>query len=67
MQGVPLTPPNHDNRRTEQLCADCGRRFQPRAVGEGAEEVCDSCYDAQFEPPRLRHWQKPTGRTHPMR
>jgi len=64
MEGALFIPPNRPNRRPEQECSECGRSFRPRSVGDGAEELCDDCYDAQFELRRLRHWQKPGGRTH---
>ena len=64
MEGALFIPPNRPSRRPEQLCAECGRAFRLRRVGEGAEELCDTCYEAQFEPHRLRHWQK-SGRSHP--
>ena len=67
MEGVLFIPPNRPSRRADQICAECGRSFRPRRAGEGAEELCDNCYEAQFEPRRLRHWQKPAGRMHPMR
>ncbi len=64
MEGVLFIPPNPD-RRPDQLCAECGRSFRPRALGDGAEELCDTCYDAQFEPRHIKHWQKGPGRLHP--
>ncbi len=67
MEGVLFIPPDRPDRNSNQICADCGRAFRPRPASEGAEELCDNCYQAQFEPRRLRHWQKPAGRTHPMR
>ncbi len=67
MQGVQFTPPNRSNRRSDEVCAECGRGFRPREAADGAEELCDNCYEAQFEPRRLRHWQRPSGRLHPGR
>ncbi len=67
MEGVLFIPPNRPNRRPDQICSECGLAFRPRRVGEGAEELCDTCYETQFEPRRLRHWQKPAGRQHPAR
>jgi hypothetical protein len=61
MEGVLFIPPN---RRPEETCAECGRTFRPLRLGDGTEELCDTCYEAQFEPRRLHHWQKP-GRSHP--
>jgi len=66
MDGVLFTPPNGPDHRRDQICADCGRSFPARPAGDGAEELCENCYRAQFEPRRLRHWQKPAGRMHPM-
>ena len=67
MEGVLFIPPDRPDRNSNQICADCGRAFRPRPGAEGAEELCDNCYQAQFEPRRLRHWQKPAGRMHPVR
>ncbi len=65
MEGVLFIPPDRPDRRPEQTCVECGRSFRPRSVGDGVEELCDTCYEAQFEPRRLRHWQKGLGRPHP--
>lgn len=43
-------PPSQFEQRQEQTCGQCGRSFRPRCVGDGAEELCDFCYDAEFEP-----------------
>ena len=61
--------PLHDrpNRSIEQLCAECGRIFRPHQLSEGAELLCDTCYEAQFNPSGLRHWQKTEGRLHRAR
>jgi|GEM_PF-4005181 len=66
MEGVLFIPPNRPSRRSDQVCAECGRTFRPRHVGEGIEELCDTCYEAQFEPRRLHLWQK-AGRVRPHR
>jgi len=66
MEGALFIPPNRSDRRSDQICTECGRTFRSHRVGEGAEELCDTCYDAQFEPRRLHLWQKP-GRLHPIR
>ena len=65
MEGGLFIPPDRPNRRFDQICAECRRAFRPRLLGDGAEELCDDCYTAQFEPRRLRHWQKANGRLHP--
>ena len=65
MEGAPYIPPNRPKRRPDQVCAECARAFRPRHVGDGPEELSDNCYEAQFEPRHLRHWQKLGGRTHP--
>lgn len=65
MEGAQFIPPHRINLRLDQICAECRRTFRPRLLGDGAEEICDECYTAQFEPRRLRHWQKSQGRLHP--
>lgn len=67
MEGVLFIPPDRPNRGPDRACAECGRAFRHRYVAENSEELCDACYEAQFEPRRLRHWQRPAGRTHPSR
>ena len=66
MEGVLFIPPNRPHRNPDRTCVECGRAFRPRRGGEGAEELCDPCYDAQFEPRRMHLWQK-LGRLHPRR
>ena len=66
MEGALFIPPNRPQRRPEVSCAECGQLFRPRNVADGAEELCDRCYEAEFEPVRLRHWQQP-GRAHHAR
>lgn len=34
-------------------------------AGDDSEELCDHCYEAQFDRRHLRHWQKLSGRMHP--
>ena len=58
MEGSFFSLPGNDHENPEQICADCGQIFQPRSVGDGAEELCDTCYDAQFQPLRVAKWQR---------
>ncbi len=55
MEGSRFIPPDQP---AHQVCPECGQEFQPRDVGEGLDELCDTCYDAQFEPLNLPKWQK---------
>ncbi len=64
MEGSLFIPPNRPQRSPDLICAECGQTFRPRRVSDGVEEMCDLCYESQFEPLRLRHWQKPV-RLHP--
>jgi len=58
MEGSLFVPPNRPNRQSEQICTECGQSFRPRQIADGAEELCDICYQAQFEPPRhMPRWQ----------
>lgn len=63
MEGPLFIPPNRPQRRPEVICAECGQTFRPHSAADGAEELCDQCYEAQFEPMRIRHWQR-EGRPH---
>jgi hypothetical protein len=46
---------------SEQSCPECGQMFQARTTGAGAEELCDTCYEAQFQPLKTPRW-KTSGR-----
>jgi len=42
--------------RPKQTCVQCGTRFLPHRVGDGAEELCVTCYQLRFEKlPANRH------------
>jgi hypothetical protein len=48
---MPATVSSHSERllvAREIICAECGRSFLPHRVGDGAELLCNACYDAQF-------------------
>ncbi|HEV3219445.1 MAG TPA: hypothetical protein VGZ48_06710 [Candidatus Acidoferrales bacterium] len=62
MEGVQFVPPNHPDDRIHQVCSECGHIFESRPNAEGAEVVCDDCYQAQFEPVRVRIWQRVAAR-----
>ena len=64
MEGVLYNSPNRPRGNPEIICAECGQTFRSRRVADAAEELCDNCYDAQFQPLRLRYWQKPTRLPH---
>ena len=50
MEGVLFIPLNRPHRPAELVCADCGQLFRPRRIADGTEELCDRCYQAQFQP-----------------
>jgi hypothetical protein len=42
--------------RPKQTCVQCGTKFMPHRVGDGAEEYCVSCYQMRFEKlPAIKH------------
>ncbi len=42
--------------RPKQICVQCGIKFMPHRVGDGAEELCVTCYQMRFEKvPASRH------------
>ncbi len=59
VEGVLFIPANRPRRLPELVCADCGQLFRARWVADGAEELCDPCYEAQFRPPYFRNGRKP--------
>ena len=63
MEGSPLLPPEGP----EQLCPECGQSFRSRQVGDAVDELCDTCYDAQFQPLRLPRWKKTERKPHTLR
>ena len=48
MEGVLFIPSDRPKRFPDQLCAEFGQVFRPRRVGDGVEQLCDECYQAQF-------------------
>lgn len=62
MEGALYFPPDRPKRRPEQACLECGRSFRPRQSGEGAQVLCDDCYQKQFAPRRAHGWQRSQGR-----
>jgi len=62
MEGVHFNPPNRPDTRVHQLCTECGYLFESRPNAEGAELICDTCYQAQFEPVRISKWQRMVAR-----
>ena len=48
MEGVLFVPADRPHRPPELVCADCGQLFRARRIGDGTEELCDRCYEAQF-------------------
>jgi hypothetical protein len=67
MEGSLFNPPGANLENSEQPCPECGQPFRPRLVGDGVDELCDTCYDAQFEPLHIAKWQKLARRRPPMR
>ncbi len=42
--------------RPKQTCVQCGTKFLPHRVGDGAEELCVTCYQMRFEKlPAIKH------------
>ena len=50
MEGSLFIPVNRPRRLPDVVCADCGQLFRPRWIGDGAEELCNSCYEDRFRP-----------------
>ena len=65
MEGVHFFPPNSPDNRIQQVCTECGHIFEARPSAESADMVCDACYQSQFEPIRIRHWQRVPARLRP--
>jgi hypothetical protein len=55
----PPEPSSHLSNRPSAACAECGE-----PLPEGAEELCAYCYEAQFEPSRIRLGERLPGRRH---
>jgi hypothetical protein len=62
MEGVHFVPPNRPDTRVHQVCTECGYIFESRPNAEGAELVCETCYQAQFAPARVSHWKRVVAR-----
>ncbi len=50
MEGSRFIFHDSSSQHPDQVCTDCGQVFEPRRVGDGAEELCDTCYEARFQP-----------------
>jgi protein-arginine kinase activator protein McsA len=58
MQGSQLFPPDGSHRKAEQECPECGQTFEPLLMDDGSEELCETCYQAQFQPLHVAKWQR---------
>ena len=58
MEGSLFIPPDRPRRGPERTCVECGGLFRPRRVADGVEELCDTCYQAQFQRVRVRRGQQ---------
>jgi hypothetical protein len=50
---------------TAAVCAECGEPLTGQAGG--GDELCRYCYEAQFEPSRVRLGERQPGRRHHAR
>jgi hypothetical protein len=60
MEGSQLFPSDRSAGPTEQKCPECGQSFEPVQLDpdNGSEQLCETCYQAQFEPLHLAKWQR---------
>ena len=58
MEGVRYLPPNDRENGMQIMCTECGYMFESRPNAEGADLVCDSCYESKFEPVRVSPWRR---------
>jgi formylmethanofuran dehydrogenase subunit E len=61
---APNINPLNSQKRT---CAECGELFETRGGTNGGEELCDYCFEGQFEPSRIRLGERTGGRRHHAR
>lgn len=61
-RAIPLGSPQ---RFPVPRCAECGEPLAGQAAG--GDELCRYCYEAQFEPSRVRLGERPAGRRHHVR
>ncbi len=52
---------NSPNSQT-RICAECGEVFEARGTTNGGEELCDYCFEGQYEPSRIRLGERLNGR-----
>ncbi len=58
MESSRFIPLEGFRKTAEQECPECGQTFEPLQVEGESEEVCETCYQAQFEPLHLAKWQR---------
>ncbi|MGH9593913.1 MAG: hypothetical protein ACRD5L_12540, partial [Bryobacteraceae bacterium] len=51
-------PPNGSEGAAQQVCYACGLSFAALPAENSEEQLCDACERGQFEPVRIRHWQR---------
>lgn len=64
----PNTVSKTDSQNSQKrICAECGELFEARGGTNGGEELCDYCFEGQFEPSRIRLGERTGGRRHHAR
>jgi hypothetical protein len=58
MEGSMYFPLDRPNNIVHQTCTECGHLFESRPNGEGAESLCDPCYQIQFQPIHIRQLER---------
>jgi hypothetical protein len=58
MEGSLYSPLGRPIHSVHQSCTECGHIFESRPNGEGAQLLCDPCYQTQFEPEHVRQLQR---------
>jgi hypothetical protein len=55
MERSSLVPPNRLEKTEELICTQCGKPYHSHQVADGAEQLCNRCFEAQFSPATPEH------------
>jgi hypothetical protein len=55
MEGSSFVPSNLLEEMKELICTQCGKAYHSHEVADGAEQLCNRCFEAQLSPATPEH------------